>query len=190
MRALIVAEGKHERDGALLALVSRLATTELQCESDRVSRKDIHAHHGKGPGFKKKAIRWLREAEQQGYEAIIFLIDEDGHAERIQQIDEAQDSKLGVSRRALGVAIRSFDAWMLADEQALTTALGYPATRQPDPETIRDPKELCARLLQDSANDMTQTEMYRAVAEAAGTETLQERCPRGFAPFADRVRAF
>ena len=96
MRTLIVAEGKHEREGALLTLVSRLATTELQCESDRVSRKDIHAHHGKGPGYKKKAIRWLREAEKQGYEAVVFLIDEDGHAGRIQQIDEAQDSVLGV----------------------------------------------------------------------------------------------
>lgn len=189
MRTLIVAEGKHEREGALLTFVNRLATTELQCELDRVSRKDIHAHHGKGPGFKKKAIRWLREAEKQGYEAIIFLIDEDGHAERIQEINEAQDSELGVSRRAMGVAIRSFDAWMLADEKALTAALGYTVARQPNPETVPKPKALCTQLLQESANELTQTDMYHAVAESADTETLQERCPRGFAPFAGRVRA-
>ena len=97
-------------------------------------------------------------------------------------------SVLGLSRRALGVAVRSFDAWMLADEQALTTALGYTVSRQSEPEAIRNPKELCARLLQKSAKTLTQTEMYEAVAKAADTDTLQERCPHGFAPFARRVR--
>jgi hypothetical protein len=31
--------------------------------------------------------------------------------------------------------------------------------------------------------------MYASVAELANLDTLCERCPRGFAPFAQRVRA-
>jgi hypothetical protein len=52
MKVLLVAEGKHERgtedrDGALETLVRRLHQNSIQCDLDRVSRKDIHAHHGK-----------------------------------------------------------------------------------------------------------------------------------------------
>lgn len=45
--------------------------------------------------------------------------------------------------RALGMAIRSFDAWMLADDGVLTLVLGKPIDTQPSPEKNRDPKEAC-----------------------------------------------
>lgn len=189
MQALIVSEGPHESGGALEALVTRLATSGLRCEHDRVACRDIHAHHGRGQGYYKRAVRWLREAEKRGFDALVLVIDEDGRSERVKQFTEAQGYEHVSLPRALGVAIRTFDAWMLGDERALTAVLGCQVPRQPTPETIVHPKRTCSELLRQADCAMTQREMYSAVATAADIETLEERCPRGFAPFARRVRA-
>lgn len=188
MQALIVSEGAHESGGALEALVTRLAASELRCEPDRLARRDIHAHHGKGRGFFKRAVRWLREARKRGFDALILVVDEDGHSERVREMAEAQAYEYVSLRRALGVAIRTFDAWMLADESALSTVLRCQVPRQADPEKHGNPKQVCADLLLRGRDGMTQTEMYAAVAARADIGTLEQRCPRGFAPFAKRVR--
>ena len=189
MKALLVSEGKHERSGALGALVARLAQHEMAYDQERISRTDIHAHHGSGRGYFKKAIRWMLEAEDQGYDALILVIDEDGRSERVTDICDAQRSTLGITRRALGVAIRTFDAWMLADEKALTEVLETRVGRQPNPETLTHPKEACAELLEDSGKSLSQADMYAHVARGADLDIMQERSPKGFAPFAGRVRA-
>ncbi len=189
MRVLIVAEGHHEGGGALESLVRRLSPHDLQCEFDRVSRKEIHAHHGKGSGYLKRAIRWMKEAEKRGYEAVVLLIDEDGRHERISEIEQAQHDRISKIKRALGVAIRTFDAWMLADEHALSTILEIEVGRQPSPESIRDPKRACEALLDASDEHMSLSAMYASVAETTEIDTLTERCPNGFGPFAERVQA-
>lgn len=188
MKALIVCEGRHESEGALAAIIRRLAGPGLEYVMDRVSRNDIHAHHGKGNGYKKRAVRWLLEAQKRGFDALIFLIDQDHCPERRQQINEAQEQELGVARRALGVAVQTFDAWMLADDKTLTRALDCQVPRQPDPETMDNPKKVCADLLATGGGKMSQSELYRAIMEVVDIATLETRCPLGFAPFAERVR--
>ncbi|MBN2133476.1 MAG: DUF4276 family protein [Sedimentisphaerales bacterium] len=183
----MVAEGKHERGGALENFLKRLGGDTATFEFDRACNKEIHTFHGKGPGHFKRAVRWLREAENRGFDALVFLIDEDGQRERIAQIGEAQDSSLSQLSRAMGVAIRTFDAWLLADEGTLTKVLGYQVNKQPDPERIRGPKAICADLLTCSPNRMTQTEMYARVANQIDITVLSARCPSGFAPFAARA---
>ena len=88
----------------------------------------------------------------------------------------------------MGVAVKMFDAWMLADEKALTEVLGCHVRKQRDPETIRKPKKDCARLLESGVNQMAQREMYAEVALRLDIEILTKRCPKGFKPFAERVR--
>ena len=188
MTVLVVSEGKHEQSGALENLLKRLGGDNSVFVFDRVSNKRIHAFHGKGKGYFKRAFRWLKEAEKKGVDAIILLIDEDGKRERIEQIQEAQDSLLSQLPRAMGVAIRMFDAWMLADEKALTEVLGYNVNRQPDPETIANPKQVCADLLADSDNGISQSEMYARVSCNINTDILCDRCQSGFRPFATHVR--
>ena len=90
--------------------------------------------------------------------------------------------------RAMGVAIRMFDAWMLADERALTQILGYRINRQSDPETIRNPKQICAELLIESPTQISQREMYARISSSIGLDILSDRCPLGFRPFAAYVR--
>jgi hypothetical protein len=194
MKVLLVAEGKHERgkedrDGALETLIRRLRQGIAQCDLDRVSRNDIHAHHGTGQGYFKKALRWMLEAKKRGYDALVLLIDQDNTPQRVQEITETQNDQNVALRRALGVAIRTFDAWMLADESALTRILGYSVPTQPSPEELSDAKSKCTQFLGASQEAMSQSAFYAAVAHAADLSTLERRCVRGFAPFAQRLRA-
>lgn len=193
MRVLLVAEGKHERgtedrDGALETLVRRLHPDVAYCDLDRVSRKDIHAHHGRGQGYFKKALRWMLEAEKRGYDALILLIDQDNTPQRVHEITNAQHDPRVPLRRALGAAIRTFEAWMLADEQALTRILGKVVLRQPSPEDISNAKGVCAQLLDSYQAMMSQSIFYASIAQEADLEAIAQRCPRGFAPFAQRLR--
>ena len=190
MKVLLVSEGHHEmgkdqETGALEFFVRGIYEGSLQCDLAKVSRKDIHAHHGKGRGYFKRAIRWMLEAKKNGYDALILVIDQDNQPDRIKQFTEAQKTDNILFRRALGVAIRTFDAWILADERALSQILNDTISAQSRPEEVRDAKERCAELL---TNSMAQNEFYAAVAAKARIDTLEKQCPKGFAPFAERVR--
>jgi hypothetical protein len=194
MRVLVVSEGEHEQGGALENLLRRLGGKEAKLVFDRVRRDDIHAHHGKGPGYIKRALRWLKEAKSREMDALILLVDQDKpEYRRSEQIREAQqycNPKVPAFNlpRAMGVAIKMFDAWMLADEKALTEVLGCTVARQRDPETIGKPKKVCERLLESGTNPMAQREMYAEVALRLDLEVLTSRCPKGFKPFAEHVR--
>lgn len=189
MRVLVVAEGRHELGGALELLIRRLATQPLECSFERVSHGNIHVHRGKGREYFKKAIRWMLEAEKRDFDGVVLVIDQDNYPERKRELDDAQQHvQITSIPRALGVAIRSFDAWMLADERALASVLQCAVSAAPAPEEINDPKGFCATVLRKSGRDLSQTEMYAAVARTAEISLLMRRCPHGFAPFADRVR--
>lgn len=190
MRVLIVCEGKHEQRGALEAIVRRLNADLSSCDHDRISRRDLHAHHGAGQGLYKRAVRWMLEAQKRGYEAVVLLTDEDGHPERRVETEKAQaESELSLIRRAIGVAIRTFDAWILADEQALSLVLGRNIQRQPAPESINHPKATCAQLFASCRCESAPSQVYSEVLQCADLGLLEDRCPSGFRPFAARVRA-
>ena len=189
MRVLIVAEGVHEREGALPALVQRLNPRITSFECRNANDQNLSAIHGSGKGFYGRAYRWLRVAEDEGFDAIILVIDQDGERSRRHQINKAQDGEGFGHPHALGVAIERFNAWMLADEQALSVALGHPVQTQPDPESIKDPKAQCKTLHDNSPSDRALREVYEIVATETRLDTLRQRCPKGFAPFAERVEA-
>ncbi|MEX2175431.1 MAG: DUF4276 family protein [Pirellulaceae bacterium] len=191
MRVLLVSEGKHEESGALEALVRRVAPHIESCTWDRASSSRIDTQPCKGQGFSKRAIRWILEARKRGYDALVLVIDEDGRRDRASDLDRAQSEAKQTHDFpcALGVAIRSFDAWMLADEKALSAALGRVVPCQPSPEDNRDPKADCATLLKQSNCGLRQRELYAQVAQRVDLEVLAKRCPQGFGGFAAQLRA-
>ena len=131
----------------------------------------------------------MLHAQKHGYDAMVLLIDHDNQRERKQELSKAQDDlRATIIPRAVGVAIITFDAWMLADEKALTLALGAPVQRQPDPETTRDAKAQCAKLRDDCDSNLSLTELYSQLSENIDLELLAERCSAGFRPFSERVR--
>jgi hypothetical protein len=194
VNVLLVAEGEHERFGALENQVKRLGGNEANFTPARVSDSRVHAFHGVGDGHTKRALGWLEWAQQEKYDALILLIDHDRPKEkRSEQIRKAQefwdpDEPASNLPRAMGVAIKMFDAWMLADEKALTEVLGCTVAKQRDPETIGQPKKVCERLLANGANQMAQREMYAEIALRLDVDALTSRCPKGFKPFAKHVR--
>ncbi len=188
MRVLVVAEGEHELHGALRNLIEKLGGEGSTFDYDYVSSDKIHTYHGTGNGYFKRALGWLKEAEKRGVDALILLIDEDGERDRIKPIQDAQDYLLSQFPRAMGVAIRTFDAWMLADEKALTEVLDYNINKQADPETIRNPKQMCEELLTNSHIQIPQREMYARVSSKINIDILCDRCQSGFKPFATYVR--
>ena len=187
-KVLIVGEGKHELSGALEALVVRVCSDEIECEFDFVRRSDIHAVHGRGRGYFQKAMRWVFEARKRGFDALVLVIDEDGKQERRRELSEAQDSA-PIYPRAMGVAVRTFDAWILSDESALSATLETTVDKQPAPEKEKDPKARCRSLLRDSPVNINQAEMYRRVCRGLAIDSVAERCSKGFAPFKHRLEA-
>jgi hypothetical protein len=149
----------------------------------------VHIRAGKADGYEKRALAWIRYAENEGFEALVLVIDEDGYRERQLQLAKAQEDMRLALPRALGVAIRTFDAWILADEVALTQVLRGAIGRQRSPEAIAEPKLVCRQLRESSEAEMSASEFYAAVANVARLDVLESRCPRGFGEFAERVRA-
>lgn len=187
MRILIVGEGKHE-NAALGELVRRIAGDGHQFAFRPIQSCPVR-WQGQGGGTFKRAVAWMVAAGEDRYDAVVVLVDEDGDAERVRQMNQAQ-AHTTKSRlpRAVGVAIRTFDAWMLADEVALSQALRKTVPTQRAPENNPKPKEACERLRDAHAPNLGLAEMYASVAARVRVDVVAKRCPRGFAPFAKRVR--
>lgn len=194
MRVLIVSEGKHEIGdesgvGVLEQLVRRLLPErDLEFHCDKWSNPDIHALNGKGQGLFKRAARWMLEANRRGYDAVVLVTDEDGFHQRRSELDQAQHWKDAPLPHACGLAIRSIDAWLLADDVALSRALGRTIERQKDPERIREPRPLLRQLCISTGIEEDPARTYVKVASTCDLSVLENRCPKGFRPFAARVR--
>ena len=195
MRVLVVGEGKHELtdenpSSPLVELVRRMLPADVEFHREKVSSPKVRTHRLRGKAeaaYEKRALAWLSYATRESFDALILLIDHDGEADREKGIERAQNDTRMPLRRAMGVAIRTFDAWMLADNVALGQALDCSVPVQRSPEGVRDPKSVCKRLQSDSACELGLTEVYFRVARVVDLDRLKTRCPRGFGPFANRV---
>ena len=192
MRLLIVSEGTSELGGALETFVRRLLEIEFAADFRKISDSRALHWQGKGLGHFKRAVKWLMYAHREKYDAVVIVIDRDRPSGRkedpVQQYRDAQATDLAPIRRALGVAIRTFDAWMLADEVAFARVVGRTVAQQPDPESIKEPKVVCRQLRDQHGSSLSLQDLYTKIAETARFEILETRCSKGFAPFADRVR--
>lgn len=188
MKVLIVGEGKNEEE-SLPAIVTRLANCDIECDFRKVTDTSFTKIHGKGKGFFKKALGWIRQATRENYDALVFLIDEDGDSSRITQINEAQTDITFKIQRACAVAVKTYDAWFLADERALTRILHTTVQRQMSPENNPDPKSHCIDLATQESSINGLSDFYSQVAGVMDMQVVKNRCPRGFCLFADRVEA-
>lgn len=194
MKVLVISEGRHElgntsddERSSLVAFVRRVVEGELQCDTRKVSDPAFRASHGKGERYFKRAIRCMQRAREWGYDAVVLVVDQDDEPERHRHFAQAQDYLVEPLPRAMGIAVRTYDAWMLADEQALSAALGETIQRLPDPEEIQDPKERCRDLRRQCGLHPGLAEMYETIARTAKIDTIQTRCPQGFGVFVSRL---
>ena len=189
MGVLVVVEGKHESGGAARALIQQVRPDLTDLMFERLANSKIHVHPGNGKAYFKKAVRWMLEAKDRGFDAIILLVDRDGVPTRCAEIADAQNHTAQCPiPRALGVPVEAFDAWMLADEQAISSVLAVTVPRQPDPENIAHPKDHFEALLRSLERPWGGAQMYTELAKKLDIKKLEARCPTGFGAFANRVR--
>ena len=191
---LIVAEGEHElaggsADAALPILVKRLLGdgVDLRPTSKRIRELSGHVHPGRGNPLARKFIGIMRLAERQGFDAVVVLIDQDDDVTRHQSASIAQETKYTLLPRAIGIAVRSFDAWFLSDHTALSDVLCTSISLQPTPEKMTDPKSLCQSLTTLSTTECRLRDLYSMVAAVADLNIMKQKCPKGFGVFAERV---
>lgn len=89
---------------------------------------------------------------------------------------------------AVGQAVESFDAWMIADHRAVTGAGGNTHGLTGKPESEKKPKACAGKAFNCHPDGRGLGPYYHEVAANARIETLKEVCPKGFKPFADDVR--
>jgi hypothetical protein len=201
MRVLVISEGKHELNhktgnslvsGALVELVKRILNHPQAIENLSIERKDARSfgditRQDRGTGganYKRKAMSWIRRAENEKYDAIVIVVDQDNAPDRREGLDSAQeDARLSLPR-AIGLAVKTFDAWMLADEKAISIAIGRTVQTQKSPEEHKSPKAQMETII---ANCDGMSEVYLRIVKEAKIDTLCTRCPKGFRPFHDRV---
>jgi hypothetical protein len=197
---LLISEGSHEgsraeeKPQALQALVSRVLPGAVFDWLDVHDLPRGNPFPGRGGGHLKLAWKAMLHATRNGFDALVLVTDADGRHARITEFDEAQQSDRFLVPRALGIAVEAFDAWILADHQAMSQALVRTVQLQPLPENFtggkgsdRHPKQVCRALLEQHGWGGTQAEFYAAVCRCAELDVLAARCPRGFQPFLQRL---
>jgi hypothetical protein len=198
MRILFVSEGRHElglglESGAVVELFRRLATVaDFEFERLQVSDRRVRVHRERGKSgapYRKRALAWLRYAEREQFDALVLLIDRDRDKQRTSGIDAAHDSDSPRLPRAMGVAVETFDAWFLADEGAFGRVVGRTIDRQKRSEALKNPKALVRSLVDESQGGLGLAEFYLCAVAELDLPEVEKRCPMGFAPFAQRVRA-
>lgn len=201
MRVLVISEGKNELNhktresevsGALVQLVERILNHPQAIEDLSIVGEDIRSYGVTtkqdwgtgGADYKRKAMCCIRRAENEKYDAIVILVDQDKAPDRRKGLDAAQEDVILSLPRAIGLAVKSFDAWMLADERAISKAIGRTVQTQSQPEEHKAPKEQMTTII---ANCDGMSDVYLRIAKEATIATLCTRCPKGFKPFYDRV---
>jgi hypothetical protein len=177
----------------LHSLCGKPANMVVKCRQTQflVRKKRLHQK----VQFAKRQARYNRS------HAAVFVVDSEGGSKELKQkkseLATGRDRELPDFPMAIGVAHPCIEAWLLADATAIRRGLGLSLTpRAPDdPESLpapcqdagRNPKRVLCELADVAKKDLSSAEKDR-IANAMNDPTLvRQRCPLGFAPFADEV---
>ncbi len=169
LRLAIVAAGVY--DSAVLPVLAKKCRKGIRVISRQCG----------GSALGRKALGIIRELEMsRRADAIIVVEDAEGRPPKDLQV------QLAGQLRALGnrsnplpikvvVAVQMMEAWLLADDGALSRVLGKPR-RPRNPENLPDPKAELKKLL-STANIIYTSKVARKIAQAADVEQIAKRCP-------------
>ena len=196
-------EGKVEtpRSGVIPRIVHKLcgnpSSMRVKCYGQAYLQKA-----GIGKGLHQK----VRYARRQGIynmrngtaHAAVYVVDTEGDFKTKQkEITRGRDLGPKDFPMAVGVAHPCIESWLLADAQALRTALSL--DKLPDlpecPELLpapqkdrkHNPKTVLRDLAGCAQKEISVEEKDRIAAAMNDLELVKNRCPLGFKPFADEV---
>jgi hypothetical protein len=161
-----------------------------------VKRRPYSALQGKTRAQKVQFAK--RQSLYNNSRGIVFVLDSEGDLKgRKKELIEGRDRERPEYPTAIGVAHPCIEAWLLADGPAIRRALQLPKT----PDVPDSPEELPAPAKNRKHNPKT---VLRDIAGCRQAElgsrekdnianamndmaAVRDRCPLGFAPFADEV---
>lgn len=177
-------------------------------ESVALAWKEIRRFHPPGgkSGYPAKiAAAALLAVKRFGCGATIVVADRDGETGRQSELEEGVDRARRLFPQhptAWGLAIESVEAWTLGvpDKIAEVLSVDVATIRQQYPRGVHveslsersgkpdnHPKQLLERIAQ-LRHRQDCTEFRQAIAERTEVAALSQACPKGFAPFVERVR--
>ena len=154
-----------------------------------------------GKGLHKKVLLAKRRAHDSGAAGAVFVVDSEGSEKDLEskrtQLQKGRDQDLLGFPMAVGVAHPCIEAWLLADPRAIRRACNLdrapsvPAEPEQLPAPRHDGLNNPKRALAHAAGlqrGLSAQEKDRIAAEINDIDLLRQRCPLGFAPFADEVQ--
>ena len=146
---------------------------------------------------KQQASYRLAKGKSHG---LVFVIDTEGdHRKAIKEVTEGRNRRYTELPTAVGVAHPCIESWLLADADAIKSALKLSATPTiPEwPESLPAPCEDLTRnpktVLADCAGclgELKSVEKAAIASKMRNPDLVRSRCPNSFAPFADEVVRF
>ena len=151
----------------------------------------FRAHGAKTRGLMKRAEKVIFHARRNGFDGCVILIDKDRNTtnDTLRPLEQASENL--ADRCAVGVAVETFDAWMICDPNAVKAMGGDKSHCHPQPERLQGteasgnhPKSHAKRCFPG----MGLTDAYCLVATKIDLDHLKKQCPQGFGAFEKEVR--
>lgn len=187
------ADSEAPMTGVVAILVHALCGHPAQMQ---VKRRAVSFLQGKGWTQKVKFAK--RQAFYSGSAGAVFVLDTEGHhKERMRELADGRNAALDAFPMAIGAAHPCVEAWLLADAKAIKKGLslqGLPVVpdepeRLPAPQHDRgdNPKTALAKISGIAKGELSASEKDKIARAMGDLPLLRERCPLGFAPFAEEV---
>ena len=180
----LIVEGIYD-EAALTEFVRKCLSPEVRV---------ICRQCGGAPQLMRKFPGFLKEFEDvnAGVPVDKAIVVRDADHKIPEDLISRMQSKIGGRNypfpKHLLVIVQALEAWLLADEIALSSVTNISQHRVPYPERIFDPKAKLRSILSDArgAQSVYTHEVARKIAAAARTEILAARCP-SFRKFQEAV---
>ncbi len=168
----LVVEGPYD-EAALSELVRKCTSSEVRvicrpCRSAFQLMKQF-------PGFLED-FRHVDQGFPVDKAIVIRDADRQNPDDLIAKMEARITGRIYPFPRKFLVIVQELEAWLLADEAALSALTGKPQRRILDPEALDDPKERLARILSRARLSYT-SEIARRIANASRADVLAARCP-------------
>lgn len=164
-----------------------------------VKRRGTPFLQGKGVWQKVRFAK--RQAFYSGSQGAVYVVDSEGDLEDAQrtkdELVKGRDSELPDFAMAVGVAHPCIEAWLLTDAAAIRRALGLAAAltipetpeglSAPQHDRHHNPKTVLVACIQAAKKELSVDEKDRIALAMNDLELVRQRCPKGFAPFAEEV---
>jgi hypothetical protein len=141
-------------------------------------------------------------ALQHGCKGTVCLHDQDREPERLEQMQQGVPPDQTANHPVVcSLAVESIEAWTLGAPEAIATVLGpnvvegqaykvndVESFHQNSDKAEKRPKDLLDQIAR-AAKREDSTDLRVKIAEHTDIDSLERNCPKGFKPFAQKLRA-